>query len=86
MKMTTPHAKSLQASLADTVDRVMREYLDVLGEHEASNIYRLVIDEVERPLMDVMMEYTKGNQSKAAKCLGINRATLRTKLKRYDLL
>lgn len=84
--MTTPHARNLQASLAETVDRVMREYLDVLGEHEASNIYRLVIDEVERPLMDVMMEYTKGNQSKAAKYLGINRATLRTKLKRYDLL
>jgi Fis family transcriptional regulator len=86
MKMTTPHARNLQASLAETVDRVMREYLDVLGEHEASNIYRLVIDEVERPLMDVMMQYTKGNQSKAAKYLGINRATLRTKLKRYDLL
>ena len=86
MKMTTPHARNLQTSLAETVDRVMREYLDVLGEHEASNIYRLVIDEVERPLMDVMMEYTKGNQSKAAKYLGINRATLRTKLKRYDLL
>ncbi len=86
MKMTTPHAKSLQTSLAETVDRVMRDYLDVLGEHDTSNIYRLVIDEVERPLMDVMMEYTKGNQSKAAKYLGINRATLRTKLKRYDLL
>lgn len=86
MKTTTPHARQLQTSLAETVDRVMREYLDVLGEHEASNIYRLVIDEVERPLMEVMMEYTKGNQSKAAKYLGINRATLRTKLKRYDLL
>jgi Fis family transcriptional regulator len=44
------------------------------------------MDEVERPLMDVMMEYTRGNQSKAAKYLGINRATLRTKLKRYDLI
>jgi Fis family transcriptional regulator len=86
MKMTTPHARNLQTSLSETVDTVMREYLDVLGEHEASNIYRLVMDEVERPLMDVMMEYTRGNQSKAAKYLGINRATLRTKLKRYDLI
>ena len=86
MKTTTPHARSLQTSLAETVEQVLRDYLDVLGEHEASNIYRLVIDEVERPLMEVMMEYTKGNQSKAAKYMGINRATLRTKLKRYDLL
>ncbi len=86
MKTNTPHAQNLQASLSETVDRVLRDYLDVLGDHEASNVYRLVIDEVERPLMEVMMEYTKGNQSKAAKYLGINRATLRTKLKRYDLL
>jgi Fis family transcriptional regulator len=50
------------------------------------NIYRLVLDEVERPLLELMMRYTHGNQSKAAQCMGINRATLRTKLKRHNLL
>ncbi len=86
MKTTTPHVRNLQTSLAETVDQALRDYLSVLGNHEPSNVYRLVIDEVERPLIEVMMDYTKGNQSKAAKYLGINRATLRTKLKRYDLL
>jgi Fis family transcriptional regulator len=86
MKTTTPHAQSLQSSLAQTVERVMKDYLDAMGDQEPANVYRLVVDEVERPMLEVLMEYTHNNQSKAAKYLGINRATLRTKLKRYDLL
>lgn len=72
--------------LAETTQRTLQEYLDALGDHEATNVYRLVMDEVERPMLEIMMRYTNGNQSKAAQCMGINRATLRTKLKRYDLL
>ncbi len=73
-------------SLAETVERTLQDYLDALGDHEPTNIYRLVLDEVERPLLEAMMRYTHGNQSKAAQYMGINRATLRTKLKRYDLI
>ncbi|HHC74046.1 MAG TPA: Fis family transcriptional regulator [Thiothrix sp.] len=86
MKTTTPQAQSLQASLAQTVERVMNDYLEAIGDQEPTNVYRLVIDEVERPMLEVLMSHTNNNQSKAAKYLGINRATLRTKLKRYDLL
>ncbi|EIJ32991.1 MAG: Fis family transcriptional regulator [Candidatus Thiothrix singaporensis] len=76
----------LDSSLSETVARTLQDYLDTLGDHEASNIYRLVLDEVERPMLEIMMRYTHGNQSKAAQCMGINRATLRTKLKRHNLL
>ena len=76
----------LDSSLSETVERTLQDYLDTLGDHEATNIYRLVLDEVERPLLELMMRYTHGNQSKAAQCMGINRATLRTKLKRHNLL
>ncbi|MGL4186183.1 MAG: helix-turn-helix domain-containing protein [Thiotrichaceae bacterium] len=76
----------LDSSLSETVERTLQDYLDTLGDHEAMNIYRLVLDEVERPLLELMMRYTHGNQSKAAQCMGINRATLRTKLKRHNLL
>lgn len=72
--------------MSETVARALQDYLDTLGEHDASNIYRLVLDEVERPMLEVMMRYTHGNQSRAAQCMGINRATLRTKLKRHNLL
>ena len=78
--------RALDPSLSETVHRSLQEYLDTLGDHEASNVYRLVLDEVEPAMLDVMMRYTHGNQSKAAQCMGINRATLRTKLKRHNLL
>ncbi|MFZ1386460.1 MAG: helix-turn-helix domain-containing protein [Thiolinea sp.] len=78
--------RALDSSLSETVTRTLQDYLDALGDHEASNIYRLVVDEVERPMLEVMMRYTHGNQSRAAQCMGINRATLRTKLKRHNLL
>ena len=42
--------------------------------------------EVERPLFEAVMKYTRGNQSQAAGILGINRGTLRKKLKTYELL
>jgi Fis family transcriptional regulator len=42
--------------------------------------------EVETPLLMAVLEYTKNNQSKAAEILGLNRGTLRKKLKQYDLL
>jgi Fis family transcriptional regulator len=79
-------SRTLDTSLSETVRRTLQEYLDNLGDQEASNVYRLVLDEVERPMMEIMMRYTHGNQSKAAQCMGINRATLRTKLKRHNLL
>lgn len=78
--------QNLDNSLAETVKRTIQDYLDTLGDHEATNIYRLVLDEVERPLLEVMMRYAHGNQCKAAQYMGINRATLRTKLKRHNLI
>jgi len=42
--------------------------------------------EVEKPLFRTVMDYTGGNQSQAAEILGINRGTLRKKLKSYKLL
>lgn len=74
------------SSLAETVEHALQDYLDALDGHEPTNIYRLVLDEVERTLLEAMMSYAHGNQSKAAQYMGINRVTLRTKLKRYDLI
>ncbi len=62
------------------------------GRHDAnkdiliSNVYQLVIDEVERPLLKQVMMHVNNNQSKAADILGINRNTLHKKLKYHDLL
>ena len=73
-------------SLSEATDQAVSDYLALLGDHKATNLYRQVVDEVERPLLEVIMKHTRGNQSKAATCLGMNRATLRSKLKRHGLL
>ncbi|MCF6236095.1 MAG: DNA-binding transcriptional regulator Fis [Gammaproteobacteria bacterium] len=60
-------------------------FKDLDGGLPPENLYQMVLDEVELPLLEVVMKYTGGNQSKAAKILGLNRTTLRKKLKRYKL-
>ena len=73
-------------SLSETTKNTVKEYLELLGDHDASYLYRQVMDEVERPLLETLMEHTNGNQSRTAAFLGINRATLRSKLKRHSLI
>ena len=71
----------------DTAVRVVvQDHLNTLGEGVPSHVYRMVADRVEKPLLDVMMNHTRGNQSQAAEALGINRATLRTRLQRHGML
>ncbi|MCU7922201.1 MAG: Fis family transcriptional regulator, partial [Candidatus Thiodiazotropha sp. (ex Dulcina madagascariensis)] len=48
-------------------------------------LYRLVMNEVEAPLLESVMKHTGGNQTQAATILGISRSTLRKKLSLYDL-
>ena len=73
-------------SLSEATNQAISDYLALLENHDTTNLYRQVVDEVERPLLEVIMKHTHGNQSKAAMCLGLNRTTLRTKLKRHGLL
>ena len=51
-----------------------------------TDVYNLVLTEVEAPLLETVMNHVKGNQTKASELLGLNRGTLRKKLKQYDLL
>jgi len=71
--------------LADNVQRAMEAYFDDLDGHEASNLHSLFLEEVEKPFFEVVMNYTKGNITHAAKILGLNRVTLRSRLKKYGL-
>ncbi len=61
-------------------------YFASLNGDRPGELYDLVLGEVEEPLFRAVMDYTHGNQSQAACILGINRGTLRKKLKIYSLL
>ncbi|WP_350558693.1 DNA-binding transcriptional regulator Fis [Psychrobacter sp. CAL346-MNA-CIBAN-0220] len=68
------------------VERVVRQYFAALGNEMPTDLYALILKEVERPLLTVVLEQTRGNQTKCAQILGLNRGTLRKKLKTYDLM
>jgi Fis family transcriptional regulator len=77
---------SSQPSLRECVSRVVRRYLRDLGDHPAEDLHALVLHEVEAPLFAEVLRHYDGNQSRAAAALGINRSTLRKKLRDYDLI
>ena len=72
--------------LRNLTEEALRKYFKDLNGHKPGELYDLVLGEVELPLFKTVMDYTHGNQSRAAEILGINRATLRKKLKHYYLL
>ena len=72
--------------LKDEVRKAMNRYFNQLDQKNIPiDVYQLVLNEVEPPLLNSVMDFSNNNQSKAAKILGINRTTLRTKLKKYNI-
>ena len=75
----------MKTNLPDNIDTLLDQYFNDLDGDQPSAIYEMVINTVEKPLLLYIMNKTEGNQSKAAKILGLNRNTLRKKLKQYNL-
>jgi Fis family transcriptional regulator, factor for inversion stimulation protein len=71
--------------LRSHTEDALHSYFDSLNGHRPARLYDLVLREVEEPLFRAVMDYAAGNQSRAAVILGINRGTLRKKLKEYGL-
>lgn len=74
------------ASLREHVEVAMTNYFKHLDGQPVSDVYQMVLSEVEAPLLEQVMKYVRNNQTKAAHLLGLNRGTLRKKLKQYGLL
>lgn len=72
-------------TLRDSVEKAMINYFAHLDGQDVTDIYQMVLSEVEAPMLEIVMSYVEGNQSKAAALLGLNRGTLRKKLKQYGL-
>ena len=73
------------SQLSHAVKHSIRRYLFDLESTQPNNMYELVLRQIEQPLFEAILEHTKGNQSRAAEMLGLNRGTLRKKLRSYNL-
>tara|TARA_B100000927_G_C16288178_1_gene398367 strand:+ start:225 stop:494 length:270 start_codon:yes stop_codon:yes gene_type:complete len=72
--------------LKDEVRKAMNRYFNQLDQKNTPiDVYQLVLKEIEPPLLKSVMKFCNNNQSKAARVLGINRTTLRTKLNKYNI-
>ena len=72
--------------LRNSVEAALDNYFTHLDGQPVTDLYQMVLAEVEAPLLEAVMRYTGDNQSQASEILGLNRGTLRKKLKHYGQL
>ena len=82
---STTTTASGHTPLRDHVARSVRRYLQDLDGCDVDALYDVVLREIDVAMLVEVMRHCEGNQSKAAATLGLNRATLRKKLKEYGL-
>ena len=72
--------------MARYVRRSLKEYFkDLDGEAPCPDMYRMVINCVEKPMLEIVLDQAEGNQTRAAEMLGINRNTLRKKMQELGI-
>ena len=79
----TQSLKQEGQGLQDLVYSLVTRFLAENKTKSISDLYDMILSEVEPPLLQAVMEKRRGNQLQAAKMLGISRGTIRKKLQRY---
>lgn len=74
-----------ESELAACVRRVLAEYFKDLDGEFPSGIYNMVVNCVEKPVLELTLDQAGSNQSRAADWLGINRNTLRKKMQQHGI-
>jgi Fis family transcriptional regulator len=75
-----------QPVLSQSVEIAVENYFDTMDDQAVTDLYEMVLSEVEAPLLSCVLRHTGNNQSHTAQILGLNRGTLRKKLKKYGML
>lgn len=77
--------ESTSKCLCDNVKEVIEKYFRDMDGHEPDNLHELIMSQVEKPLIESVIDSTRGNLSRAAQLLGLNRGTLRNRMQKYGL-
>ncbi len=72
-------------NLQDYTRQNVKKYLNDLKGHQAKNLYDFVIDQIEKGIIQEVLEFTKGNRTQSSEILGITRTTLRNKINKHNL-
>ena len=83
---SVPRRERRKEPLRACVQSALDLYFMDLDGHQADGVYDMVVGQVEQAMLESVMQHTRSNQTRAAEVLGINRSTLRKKLKLYGLL
>ena len=73
-------------TLKQAVKDTLSNYFTNIGAEQPVDFYFILLEEIERPLLEVLINHTHYNQVRMAQILGLSRGTLRKKLKQYGLL
>lgn len=83
---TDASGRRVDETLSQSIERHLRSYFEAhQGRLPAKGLYDRILHEMERPLLTICLEATRGNQIKAAELLGLNRNTLRKKLRDLEI-
>ena len=77
--------KNKSVPLREHVQENIRRYLEDMGNTEPEHMHRKLLSEIEPPLIEEVLRYAGGNQSRTARILGMTRNTLRSKIRRYSI-
>lgn len=87
--MTKPREerrKTPSLSLSHQVTVMLETYFKTLGDESPTDVHEMVIQQVEKPMIEFVLQQTDHNQTHAANLLGMNRNTLKKKMQKYNLI
>ena len=77
--------KNIHTFLEKWLDKSIKQYVGAMDEKNNGHLHELIIGGIEKPLVEIVLKETNGNQTQAANILGINRNTLRKKISEYEI-
>ena len=77
--------KKVHTFLEKWLDKSIKQYVGAMDENNNGHLHELIMGGIEKPLVEIVLKETNGNQTQAANILGINRNTLRKKIAEYEI-